>query len=193
MAANRLGFIVLIILFFLGLATPIYFFGKEELRNIYNNIVSPSDSTQDPSPITGNTLYESFISAPIAWDTQMKELTEEGFSGKPFIADIFSADFTTKVLSLDFDLNYGGEFPQIQRIVAKANCAVDKSYILSLMSLEKIAEKIDIFSFADIRDEEPDDPYIRPGDLILSYCQDDFCSKFGEECILVRIETENEP
>jgi len=189
MAINRFVPLSLAILITGGLAASAYLFGQEEIQNAYNQLVNPPSKTQEPGPLSEETLYQSLLSAPIDWNTQMNELKEEGFNSRPFIADIIEFDVATKSLTLQFDYNYGGDFPQVEEIVTKSTCVADKSYIISSLNLQTIAEKTDIFAFTDEKlSDETQKIYIEPDDILISYCLDDSCSKIGQECVLVKID-----
>jgi len=175
-------FTLITLLFF---AVAIYLFAQEEIQESYNNIVNLITPSQEPGPPRQDTLYQSFVTSPIDWHTQMNKIKEEGFIGNFFIASITNADYLTRTLTMNFDFNFGGEFSDIRKVVAKSECPIESSYVLLQDNLEVIAEKVDFF--------DDDGAYIRQsGDNIISYCQNDNCSIIGQECILMRIENEFE-
>jgi len=179
-----------LIIFLLGLAAFVYLFGQETLRDLYNRLVRRNVvTTQEPGPLTKETIYDSLLNAPIDWASQMKKLQEEGFAGNPFIADILDVNYQTKNLTLNFDFNYGDEPSQLQEIKANAACPAENSSVVSALDLALIAENVDLFSAKSGLDDEGEEifGYLRTNDILLAYCLNETCTSIGRECVLLRV------
>lgn len=167
--------IILTILLVTGAGFIVYFFAREDIKNLGETITGNTVEIPVDGEPTKETLLLSLLAGAINFDEQMAKLKAEGFENNFFISTVSSVDVKSEklTLSLNFETSEGTE---TEEKVVSSSCSAENTAVLSQEDLEIIKEKADIFK------------EVAKNDLLVSYCLDATCGSVGNECILIKLD-----